>query len=396
MNTKLLFSFSVLLISFLVVIVIVKSNTQGTYAGYYQPLYATTSTDSTTTNPSSIADSNGMNLTEGAHDDLNGPFITSNNRLTNFSSSPLSSKGTFNDTILNNTAPSNVSSSTYPFAFTSSAGPHAGTLQIPYTGLTRYQITPTVAKLFGLNETSYAMIVTEVEPGSPAAKAGIRGGNMTTNVFGELIRVGGDVILAVDGNTSFVRNDEAFLNYLQNEKRVGENITLTTLRDGQAKEIEVMIEAFPMFLWYENRDEGIKMKYPADWEVSESDLSKEDVVKFFSPETVDINNGSLPVASVFVKTRPSDIGLDSVARAEQEDTETTRHLDMFVTNVSNLPGYEIVFYDYAGGDRTLKVLSVFTIRDEQLYRMNFVAEPPGYEDYLPLAREMIRSFQFTK
>jgi glucose/arabinose dehydrogenase len=345
-------------------------------------------------------------------DDANGFIITSdssNSLLTSSSSSPVNITGVSNETVPdNNTIPSNVSSSsptptptptlapTTPYTSTSSAGPYVGSLQIPYTGLTRYHVTPTIGKLFGLNETTYAMIVTGVEPGSPAARAVIRSGNMTTNVSGDIIKVGGDMILAVDDNSSFIRNNEAFLNYLQNEKIVGENITLNILRDGQIHDIELTIEALPRFLWYENEDEGIRMKYPSDWRVSESDLSKQDIVKFFSPETTFVDNSTLSVASVFVKIRPSDIGLDSVARAQQEDTAETRNLDMFLTDVSNLPGYEKVFYDYSDRDRTLKILSVFTNKDEQLYTINFAADPTRYDDYLPLAREMINSFQFTK
>jgi hypothetical protein len=277
-----------------------------------------------------------------------------------------------------------------------STGPYPGSLQIPYTGLSRYHMTPAISKLFGLNDTTYAMLVTRVEPGSPAAEAGIRSGNVTTNLSGDIVNVGGDIILEVDSNSSLVRNNDAFVNYLQNEKKVGENVMFTVVRDGQFKDIELTIGAVPRFLWYENRDEGIRMKYPSDWQVDESDLSKQDIVKFFSPETTDVDNSTSARAGAFVKIAPTASSLDEVASAQQEGTPNTRTLDMFLTNVSNLPGYEIIFYDYSDKERTLKIMSVFTIKDGQIYRINFGVDPPRYDDYLPLAREMVESFQFTK
>jgi S1-C subfamily serine protease len=82
------------------------------------------------------------------------------------------------------------------------------TLQIPFTGLTRYPITPDLSKLFGLNDNTYAVLITEVAPESPAEKAGIKGGNMTKSISGEIVRVGGDIVLRIDSNESFVKSND--------------------------------------------------------------------------------------------------------------------------------------------------------------------------------------------
>jgi hypothetical protein len=397
MYIKPLFRSSILLLSFLVLVLMFMAsyNIQTNPSAYRDLAYATTPPVNSTTNTSRTNDSNDadQSLTQ---DSLGDSTITNNNSFPALSSFPLINSSIVNETPPVDIIPDNVTFSSSPFTTSSLVGPNPGALQIPYTGLTRYHITPAISKLFGLNETTYAMLVTGVEPGSPAARAGIRSGNMTTNVSGDIIKVGGDMILAVDDNTSFVRNNEAFLNYLQNEKIVGENITLNILRDGQIHDIELTIEALPRFLWYENEDEGIRMKYPSDWRVDQSDLSKQDIVEFLSPETVAINNRTLPIADVFVRTTQANIGLDEYASAQQKDTGTTRVLDIFLTSVSNLPGYERVYYDYSDKERTLKILSVFTIKDEQLYRINFAVDPLRYDDYSPLAGEMIKSFQFTK
>jgi hypothetical protein len=288
------------------------------------------------------------------------------------------------------------SNNTLTSSNSTSTGPQPGTLQIPYTGLSRHHVSPEDAKLFGLNENAFSMIVTEVDPRSPAAIAGIRGGNITTNVAGDMIKLGGDMILRIDGNDTFIRTNEAFLNYLRNEKEVGENMTLTVLRDGQINDVNLTIGALPRFLWYEDNDEGIRIKYPSDWEISETE-SIDDVVKFFAPQNVRIGNETVPAAGIFVRMEPAATrGLDDLATAEQRDTSTKRHLGITLTSVSNLPGYESVFYEYSDENRTLKEFSMFTIKDGLIYRINFATDPFLYDDYSPLAMEVIRSFQFTR
>ena len=91
----------------------------------------------------------------------------------------------------NATTDRNITEESYP----------AGTLQIPYTGLIRNQITPEIAKLLGLNNSMFGMLVAEVRPGSPAEEAGFKAGNITRSVSGNIIRIGGDILLEVDGNT---------------------------------------------------------------------------------------------------------------------------------------------------------------------------------------------------
>lgn len=275
------------------------------------------------------------------------------------------------------------------------AGPPPGVLQIPYTGLSRYHIEPNDARLFGLNDSTFAMMVTEVEPGSPAAIAGIRGGNTTTNVAGDIIKIGGDIILRIDGNDTYIKTNEAFLNYLQREKRAGENMTFTMLRDGRINDINLTVGALPRYLWYNDEDEGIRIKYPSDWEISQSESINE-IVKFFTPTSVRTDNGTKPAAGIFVLINPvGDRGLDDLAEAEQRDTRDKRNLGITLTSMSNLPAYESTFYDYSD-NRTLKKLSVFSIMDDRIYRIDFATDPSRYDDYLPLAKEVISSFQFIE
>jgi PDZ domain len=270
----------------------------------------------------------------------------------------------------------------------------AGVLQEPYTGLVLDQITPESGNALGLNGSTFGMIVSDIRPNSPAEIAGLYSGNITRSVGGNILRLGGDIILAVDGNSSYVKSIDAYSNYFQNAKKVGENLTLTVFRNQELKDVNITIGAYPESFWYNNSDEGITIAYPSDWEVSEENLKKEDIVKFFSPEE-NPSNG-LPSAGVFLKIVPAgEFGLDTLARQETEEATNIRNLHVKFSDLGGLPSYESVFYNYSDDNRTLKMLSAFTIKDgKQIYRINFAADPWKYEEYLPMARKMIDTFQF--
>ncbi|MGH9985107.1 MAG: PDZ domain-containing protein [Nitrososphaeraceae archaeon] len=304
-----------------------------------------------------------------------------------------------NDTISNDShqsAPLDMSNTTQAGAIHENRGYPAGYLQIPYTGLIRNQISPEIAKLMGLNSSTLGMIVAEVLPGSPAEKAGFKAGIITRSVSGNLLRIGGDIILEIDGNKSYVRSNEAYQHYLENVKNVGDNLNFTVLRDGKLDHLTLSIGAVPLYFWYENPDEGIGISYPSDWEVSEENLRIDDIAMFFSPEQ-SRSAAEVSAAGVFLKILPAgEFGLDTLARQETQGKATTRNLRVNFSELGGLPAYESVFYDYGDSNRTLKILSAFTIKDgKQIYRINFAADPSEYDKYLPIARTMIDSFRFT-
>jgi S1-C subfamily serine protease len=104
-----------------------------------------------------------------------------------------------------------------------------GDYQHPYLGIIGVDISPEIADALGLEEAR-GFLVTDVSRGSPAQKAGIQGGNSPTNIDGREITLGGDVILKIDENT--VRKLDDVLTYLEREKKVGDAVQLTLLRNG--------------------------------------------------------------------------------------------------------------------------------------------------------------------
>ena len=117
-----------------------------------------------------------------------------------------------------------------------------GDYQHPYLGIVGVDITPEIAEALGLTEAR-GFLITDVSSGSPAQKAGIQGGGSLTNVNGREIAMGGDVILKVDEHT--VRKLDDVLTYLEREKKVGEAVQLTILRNGGTENINLTLGPRP-------------------------------------------------------------------------------------------------------------------------------------------------------
>jgi serine protease Do len=116
--------------------------------------------------------------------------------------------------------------------------------QHPWLGVFGADITPDVAKALGLSlNEAKGFLVMNVDNGSPAYEAGIRGGERVTSINGRLIELGGDVILKIDDQT--VRKLDDILTYLEREKKVNDPVRLTLLRDGKLQAIDVTLAARP-------------------------------------------------------------------------------------------------------------------------------------------------------
>jgi len=112
----------------------------------------------------------------------------------------------------------------------------------PWIGITGLSIDPDLSNTLLLPASSGFMIQNVVKE-SPAGKAGIHGYINTTTIDGIKYRVGGDIIIGIDNNQ--VRKLEDILNYLQEEKSVGDKITLKILRDGHASNFDLILEERP-------------------------------------------------------------------------------------------------------------------------------------------------------
>jgi S1-C subfamily serine protease len=119
-----------------------------------------------------------------------------------------------------------------------------GAYRYPYLGIT-YDTRFTMAELagpLGLPVTHGALI-DEVTPGTAAGRAGLRGGNREVEVMGTTVNAGGDIIVAIDGYK--LRDFDDLIAYLVRETEVGQEVTLTVIRDGEELEIPVILGERP-------------------------------------------------------------------------------------------------------------------------------------------------------
>src|ERR671922_1047677 len=128
----------------------------------------------------------------------------------------------------------------------------------PWIGVSGTDVTPEIAIELGLKEAR-GFLVIDIVMGSPAERAGIRGGDMpvaipgfqggqgppppTTTSNNNLLQLGGDIILGVDNQT--VNKIDDLLSYIESNKKAGDTVTLMILRDGEMMPIDLVLGARP-------------------------------------------------------------------------------------------------------------------------------------------------------
>jgi S1-C subfamily serine protease len=112
----------------------------------------------------------------------------------------------------------------------------------PYIGISGIDIDYNIAKTIGINFT-YGILIQSVVKGSPAEKAGLRGGTSTITIAGNQIYIGGDIILSVDGHSA--KTMEELLSYIERNKVPGQKIDIGIFRDGRIINIPLILGIRP-------------------------------------------------------------------------------------------------------------------------------------------------------
>jgi S1-C subfamily serine protease len=87
------------------------------------------------------------------------------------------------------------------------------------------------------------LLVEVIEPGSPAERAGLRGGQLEIVIAGRAFLVGGDIVTRVNGQS--VNSPEKLFRIMRGLK-VGETIKLTVFREGDYREVEYPLPERPI------------------------------------------------------------------------------------------------------------------------------------------------------
>jgi len=116
-----------------------------------------------------------------------------------------------------------------------------GTVEYAYIGVSSESLYPQLAEKLGL-DTESGSIVAEVVSGGPADEAGLEGGDEKLVFQGQPYRVGGDVILQIDGEDVVEVDDLA---RIVSEHEPGDKVEVTILHDGKRQQVEVTLGKRP-------------------------------------------------------------------------------------------------------------------------------------------------------
>jgi len=116
-----------------------------------------------------------------------------------------------------------------------------GKVARPWLGISGISITRDLSEGLGLSVEEGVMVV-QVVRGGPAYQANLHGGNKEVSIGGIRLRLGGDIITAIDNQR--ISNMEELAREID-DMQVGQTLTLHILRDGMHRELRVLLAERP-------------------------------------------------------------------------------------------------------------------------------------------------------
>ena len=118
-----------------------------------------------------------------------------------------------------------------------------GAYQHPYLGISGSSLTPEINSAMNLPADQQGALVETITAGGPAEKAGLQASNTSATINGQAATVGGDVIIAFNGQK--VKSMDDLIAQLEEGGQIGQKATLTILRNGKQMSIELTPGARP-------------------------------------------------------------------------------------------------------------------------------------------------------
>ena len=112
-----------------------------------------------------------------------------------------------------------------------------GTVRRPTLGITTLPIGPELAQEMGL-PADYGVLIVRTIPGGAAEQAGLRGGNERAYLGNAPITIGGDLIVAINGEPIGEQQDLA---NVMNKHRAGDTVTVTIYRAKRKMDVKVVL-----------------------------------------------------------------------------------------------------------------------------------------------------------
>ena len=113
----------------------------------------------------------------------------------------------------------------------------------PFLGIRGGTLSNELVEELNLPDGQRGVLVAEATEDGPAEEAGLRGSDEQIEIDGFPVDVGGDIIIAADGQS--IKGMDDLIAFLERHTQVGQEIELTILREGEEQKIEVELAARP-------------------------------------------------------------------------------------------------------------------------------------------------------
>jgi hypothetical protein len=196
---------------------------------------------------------------------------------------------------------------------------------------------------------------------------------------------------------------KAELVFAQSSQQDFSNESETTLDNTSGASIYNSTNVLPTaFLTYNNSDVGIKIEYPNNWRVSTpgfEDYSQ--IVSFFSPlENLTDVFPARVIISQQSYVQNVTLGAYTNITLNQSQALGVNITESKPTKLSGQDAHQLVTTLGAGGNEFTattpapisKVMQVWTVQDNKVYILYYIADEPKYSAYLPIIQKMIDSF----
>ncbi len=150
------------------------------------------------------------------------------------------------------------------------------------------------------------------------------------------------------------------------------------------------------FLTYESSAHGIRLKYPSDW--TKTEQIEGNLVAFYSPmeSLLDTYREGLGVA---VQNISHPMTLDEYTQLSLDQLKqisNTIIIDSSATTLAGSPAHKVVYtgkIELSDKQVDVKFMQVYTIKDNKVYILTYVAEAKKYSKFLGTIQEMVDSFE---
>ncbi|MDQ5853697.1 MAG: S1C family serine protease, partial [Chloroflexota bacterium] len=117
----------------------------------------------------------------------------------------------------------------------------------PSLGVETFPLTPQRTQILrraGMEvPVERGLLIVEVTPDGAAAGAGLRGGQSLVRLGNVVVPVGGDIIVAINGQR--IETDRDLIVYLETQTAVGQRVQVTIIRDGQEQTVDATLGELP-------------------------------------------------------------------------------------------------------------------------------------------------------